>query len=139
MSHNYYSNAVETKDEAERQYPFYLNAACSLNIGYPSSNYPNKLVLFCTGFEFNPLTAPYIALQIGKNEISNFKLNSSLLYNQDGQYKYNYFWFGQFTLSVLGTEYNSTIGANATLNCVNLTICNQNDYCIDNIQNTVSV
>ena len=134
MSHNYISQVVATRKEAQEQYPYYLNATCDLDIGYPSSNYPVNMVLYCTGSQFNPSITPYIGLNIGRNEIRNFKLNSSLLYDQVGVERYNYFWFGQFILSVRYV-YNATLGANATLDCMDVTICNKTDYCIDYIQN----
>ena len=135
MSHNYESPASATKQEAEQMYPFYLNAPnCELDIGFPSSKYETHMVLFCSNNEFNPANAPYIDLQIGKNEISSFKLNASLYYDQSGFQKYNFFWFGQLTLSVWGTQFNATTGANATLSCYNLSICNATDYCVEIVQ-----
>ena len=105
------------------------------NFHSPSSNYDTELALFCGNNEYNPLFTPHISLRSGNNEISNFKLKTSLMFNADGLRHYDFFWFGQFTVSVLGTQYNATVGANATLSCENLTICNKTDYCIDDIQN----
>ena len=132
-SHNYLSDPVNTVEEAMQEYPYYLNAVCDLSIGYPSSNYPTKMLLYCSDFELNP-SSPHIPLQQGANVISNYELKSTLEWSGSGLQKYAFFWFGQLTLSVDGTVFNATLGANATLSCYDLTICNGTNYCIDNIQ-----
>ena len=134
LSHNYQSKTWDTAEMAEKQYPFYLNSICNLSIGYPSNKYPIKMVLYCANYQFGSNTT-YIDLNIGKNIINNYQLNSSLLYNESGDKKYDFFWFGQLILSVFGSDYNATLGANATLFCYNLTICNKQNYCIQDIQN----
>lgn len=129
MSHNYLSEVTDTKKEANDEYPFFLNAFCDLVFGYPTSIHPPQMVLYEMNFTHK------ITLNAGKNEVNDYQLNTELMYDQSGSKEFNFFWFGQLALSV-HSSYDPIHGANATLYCTNLTICNhkQNRTCIDDIQ-----